>query len=169
MIDDYQVSGWINRWNIIDGEARCADDAIPPTDADAAKALGRNAVVRSLLAAGNLPGEDGIEAALAAAEPVAPIIPVPESVPRQNFFHAAVEMGLITPPEGLAAARTGELPSLLEQVVSSIPPPYDFEARMALQASGAFRRKHPFVEMFARMLGWTDAQVDEIFRIAGKP
>lgn len=168
MIDDYQSSGWINQWTIIDGEARCFDDAIPPTDPEAATSLGRNAVVRFLLAVETLPAADEIEALLKDPKPIKPTSEVPAMVSDRQFFHACARAGLITQNEALAAVRTGDLPVMLQDIVDLIPPPYEFDVRMALQGSNEFRRSHPFVEMIARSLGWSEEQVDDLFRMAGK-
>ena len=92
---------------------------------------------------------------------------VPAVVSDRQFFHACAHAGLITQDEALAAVRTGDLPAVLQDIVDLIPPPYDFDVRMSLQGESTFRRVHPFVEMISRSLGWSEAQVDDLFRLAG--
>lgn len=92
---------------------------------------------------------------------------VPAVVSDRQFFHACARAGLVTQDEALAAVRTGDLPAMLQDIVDLIPPPYDFDVRMALQGESTFRRAHPFVEMIGRSLGWSHDQVDDLFRLAG--
>lgn len=50
-IDDLTSNGFVRRWELIDGQARCPLDAIPATDPGALAALQRNAAVRTMIGA----------------------------------------------------------------------------------------------------------------------
>lgn len=59
-IDDLLSNGMVRRWSLVDGQARCVEDAIGANDAGALEALKQNSAIRALLAP-----VDAYEAALA--------------------------------------------------------------------------------------------------------
>ena len=50
-VDDLLSNGMVRRWSLVDGQARCVDDAIGANDAGAVPALQRNAAIRVIVGA----------------------------------------------------------------------------------------------------------------------
>lgn len=50
-IDDLLSNGMVRRWSLVDGQARCVEDALASADAGATAALQRNAAIRVLIGA----------------------------------------------------------------------------------------------------------------------
>lgn len=157
-------------------EASADPDAPPPEASDLVKALdlwstphepvedpeAEQAAMDARASAADL-----VQAHVAAAPPIAPVYPIPAVVSDRQFFHAAALMGVITPAEALAAVSTGAIPALLEDIVTALPEGPQFDARMVLSGAIEFRREHPLVNVIGDTLGWTSAQVDNLYRLAG--
>ena len=50
-IDDLLSNGYVRRWSLVDGQARCVEDALASADAGALPALQRNAAIRVMVGA----------------------------------------------------------------------------------------------------------------------
>lgn len=50
MLDLLTSSGFVHQWTLVDGEARCLQEAVAPTHAEAAAAYGRSLWINDLLA-----------------------------------------------------------------------------------------------------------------------
>ncbi len=66
-IDDLTSNGFVRRWELIDGQARCPLDAIPATDPGALAVMQRNAAVRQMIAA--VESYEAAQRIVAAGEP----------------------------------------------------------------------------------------------------
>ena len=93
--------------------------------------------------------------------------PVPVAVSDRQFLQALAQLGSITQEEALAAVKTGALPAAMRAYVDALPDAEEkFAAEMILSGSIEFRRDHPLVATFAAINGWTDKQVDDLWRLA---
>lgn len=85
----------------------------------------------------------------------------------RQFAQALADLGVISRAEALAFVKRGEVPTALQAAIDSIP---DDEARFAaeMQVSGAttFERTHPSTVALAQALGWSDEQMDNLWRQA---
>lgn len=174
MIDLLTSTGLVRRWTLINGEARCIDDAISPTHDEASIAYGRSIYIKDLLerdqaanaeidsdvaalrAVRNGPQSDEDEKynyALEAlneyienAPPVTAPIKAPMIISDRQFSELLWRRGIIEGHEHLAFVKTGTLPKTLQTFVNAIE---DEETRIQVEGliSGAkeFRRDHPLV------------------------
>lgn len=197
-LDSYTSDGRVRQWELVHGDARCVSDALAPTDPGAAVALGRNALISTLLAevagyqaaarveeapldapdyeqhlaaytaareivegagtavqalarirAGEL--DEGDEATLAAvlaeAQPIAPVVPVPQAV---------------SPLQMRKALRATGLKAAVDQFVTGA----DDETREAYEYAIEYLRTDPLINGAAQMLGKSEAELDDLFRLA---
>jgi hypothetical protein len=105
---------------------------------------------------------------LQAATPPAPPLLVPPVISDRQFFQqlALMDPPVITQQEALDAVRTGAIPAQLQAFIDTLPQPLKFAAEMSVSGSVAFHRDHPHVAMLAAGMGWTDEQVDDLWRQA---
>lgn len=108
---------------------------------------------------------------LAAGNEPEPYVPAPNPVPTvisdRQFFQALALSGQITQEEALAAVSTGAIPEVIRHYIDSISDPNEqFAARMLLSGATQFERHHPLVARFGYALGWSDEQIDELWRTA---
>mgnify|MGYP001765331423 CR=1 FL=1 len=100
--------------------------------------------------------------------PAPPPAPVPSVISDRQFYQALAVAGLCTKAEALQAVKVGELPAQLAAIVASIPDEdMQFGTEMLLSGAVEFNRDHPLVGQVGSTLGWTDAQIDDFWRIAG--
>lgn len=97
----------------------------------------------------------------------APPAPVPPSISDRQFFQAMALAGGITQAEALAAVRTGDIPAALAAIIAQMPAEAKFNAEMLLSGATVFERTHALTEQLGAAMGWTSAQIDELFRMAG--
>lgn len=116
-------------------------------------------------------GRNIYDAIIASGDPVAPYVPapqpdpVPQIIPRRQFYQGLAVAGLITKEEALDAL-TGTLPPALVAIVNSIPDEdAAFAATAHLLASGEFDRAHPLIPVFAASQGMSSADVDDFWRL----
>jgi hypothetical protein len=84
-----------------------------------------------------------------------------------NFFQALAMAGAITQDEALAAVQTGGIPEVMQTYIDSITDPdKQFAVRMVLSGATQFERDNPLVDEFGHALGWSDEQIDELWRTA---
>jgi hypothetical protein len=100
------------------------------------------------------------------------VIPKPVMVPPvisdRQFFHALAKMNVISEQEALAAVATGTIPQAMSDIVEAMPVDSErFDAKMFLSGAVEFRRDHALVAVFGAAMGWTDAQIDDLFIFAG--
>lgn len=92
--------------------------------------------------------------------------PVPESITDWQFFQQLAIMGLITEAEAEAAVAAGELPQTLSDLVDMLPEQARFPTRMLLKGSTTFRRGHEMTDTIAWLYGFSNQDVDNLFRAA---
>lgn len=99
-----------------------------------------------------------------------PYVPPPETFPiisDRQFFQALAMTGQITEEEALAAVKTGEIPQVMRNFVESITDPQQqFAVRMLLSGATQFERYHPLVEQFGHAFGWSDQEINDLWRMA---
>lgn len=66
-IDDLLSNGMVRRWSLVDGQARCVEDALASADAGALPALQRNAAIRAMV--GAVEAYEAAQAIVARGEP----------------------------------------------------------------------------------------------------
>jgi predicted esterase len=92
--------------------------------------------------------------------------PTPLAVSRRQLILALHGAGLITDEEALAAAQTGEVPSVIDAAFAKLPPKEALHARVTWASMTEVRRDHPLVEAVIDAGLATAEQVDELFREA---
>jgi len=90
----------------------------------------------------------------------------PETISDRQFFQQLAIQGEVTEEEAIAAVATGALPQRLIDVVSGLPAEQQFAANMLLKGARSFNRSHPMVAMLGEEFGWTEAQIDDLWRAA---
>lgn len=92
---------------------------------------------------------------------------VPKIISDRQFFHALAKMGIISNQEALGAVKTGTIPQAMLDIVNQVANDNDrFDVEMVLSGAIEFQRTHPLVATFAAAMGWTDAQVDDLYLLA---
>ncbi|QCO03023.1 hypothetical protein [Azospirillum argentinense] len=98
--------------------------------------------------------------------PPVPPEPIPPVISDRQFFQALAMDGYITTAEALAAVRTGELPSVLAELLDHMDANERFGAEMLLSGATEFRRDHPMTAAVGEAREMTPAEVDDFFRRA---
>lgn len=93
-------------------------------------------------------------------------VPVPASISDRQFAQQLAVLGTITEDEALAWAARGELPAAMETAVAALPEADRFAARMLLSAATSYERAHPLVPAVGGLLGYSPAEIDDIWRAA---
>ena len=97
----------------------------------------------------------------------APVVSmVPQSVSDRQFFQAAAVQGAITPDEAIAYVAMGTLPAILNTAIGQLPADQQFAVRMKVIGANSFNRTDGAVLALSAALGWTSAQVDDLFTLA---
>jgi hypothetical protein len=89
---------------------------------------------------------------------------VPQVISDRQFFQVLAMRGAISEQEAIAAVATGTIPAAMEMFVESLPQEQQFPARMLLQGAIEFRRAHPLVKTFGAGMGWSKADIDQLWR-----
>ena len=100
------------------------------------------------------------------ADPPSGLPPVPPVISDRQFFQQLALMGFITQQEALDAVKTGAIPAALQMVVDALPSAAKFAAEMSLSGAVEFRRAHPLTSSLGVAMGWTKAQIDQLWRDA---
>ena len=97
--------------------------------------------------------------------PPAPAPPAPIILTNRQLFAALALTGFITEAEALAAGRTGEVPTAIDDVFGELPDHEAFLARLTWATMREVTRDHPLIAaMIAANLA-TAEQVDAIFSL----
>lgn len=105
-----------------------------------------------------------LDAVIAAHDPTKTIVPT--IISDRQFFQALALQGLISEHDALAAVRTGTLPPPMRDFVAGITNPQEhFAVEMVLSGATQFERGHPLVGYLGQVLGWSDAQIDDLWRV----
>ncbi len=92
--------------------------------------------------------------------------PVPGAISDRQFFQQLAVMGVVSETDAEAAVATGTLPTAMVELVSLLPEPAQFPARMLLKGATTFYRQHEMTDTITWLYGWTGDQVDQLFRDA---
>lgn len=114
-----------------------------------------------------------LDPAWAGAEPVLSIgsvesepQPVPAAISDRQFAQQLAVLGTITEAEALAWAARGELPDAIEGAIAALPEAERFAARMLLASATTYERAHPLVPALGGLLGYDEAEIDDLWRAA---
>jgi hypothetical protein len=92
--------------------------------------------------------------------------PVPEVISDRQFFQALAMNGSITQADALAAVKTGTLPPQLQSAIGAMPADEQFGAEMLLSGATMFERSNQMTNAMMRELGWTQENMDNLWRYA---
>lgn len=92
--------------------------------------------------------------------------PVPEDISDRQFFQQLAVMQVITPDEALDAVKTGTIPAMLGAFIDTLDGEMQFPARMLVSGAVTFKRHHPMTLALAAGMGWTDEQLDGLWKAA---
>jgi len=99
----------------------------------------------------------------------APPAPVPTSVSDRQFAQALAERGIITWDMAEAWASRGDIPTPFLQVLSMIPDEMTVRrARMFLSSAQTYERHHPMSTFLGSQMGWSEADLDDLWRSASE-
>jgi len=92
--------------------------------------------------------------------------PVPIAISRRQLLLALYGAKLITAEEALAAAKTGDVPAVIDAAFAQLPPDQALAARVTWASMTAVERNHPLIQAVIDAKIATAKQVDELFRAA---
>jgi hypothetical protein len=84
----------------------------------------------------------------------------------RQFFQALAQLRVITKEEALAAVRTGTIPHAFDDLMQGMDEQAHFVTQMLLSGATQFERDHSLVPKFGEALGWTNDQIDDLWRMA---
>ena len=102
---------------------------------------------------------------IAALPPPAPP-PVPQEVAVWQFMTAAWRLDFITQQEALAAIKDKVMPPAFAQALGELPPEAQAEAQLKFAGITSMVRSDPLFALLVASEIVTDAQIDEVFRVA---
>jgi hypothetical protein len=94
--------------------------------------------------------------------------PVPSVITRRQLLIALAAAGLIDTGEALAAAKTGEVPVLIDAFFSTLPPAQQTAARITWATMTRVERNDPLIQALITNGVATSEQVDDLFRTAAQ-
>jgi hypothetical protein len=83
----------------------------------------------------------------------------------RQFYEVAAVKGAITQGEALDAVRHGTIPEKIAIVVNQLPADQRFHAEMLLSGASTFDRNHPMTDAIGHALGYSDEEMDEIWKL----
>lgn len=108
-----------------------------------------------------------LDAVIAAHDPSKTVVPT--IISDRQFFQALAFKGEISEQDALAAVKNGTLPPLLRDLLAGITDSQEhFTIEMLLSGATQFERGHVLVARIGHVLGWTDAQIDDLWRLGAK-
>ena len=102
---------------------------------------------------------------IAALPPPTPA-PMPQEVAVWQFMTAAWRLGFITQQEALAAIKDKVMPHAFAQALSELPPEAQAEAQLKFAGITRMVRVDPLFALLVASEIVTDAQIDEVFKVA---
>jgi hypothetical protein len=102
---------------------------------------------------------------IAALPPPAPP-PVPQEVAVWQFMTAAWRLGFITHAEALAAIKDKVMPAAFADALAELPTEAQAEAQLKFAGITSMVRADPLFALLVASEIVTDAQIDEVFRVA---
>lgn len=95
-------------------------------------------------------------------------VPVPDAISDRQFAQQLAILGTITEAEALAWAARGELPEAMEVAIAALPEENRFSAHMLLASATTYERAHPLVPVLGGLLGYDEAEIDDLWRAAAQ-
>jgi hypothetical protein len=92
--------------------------------------------------------------------------PVPNVITRRQLLIALAQAKLITEAEALAAAKTGEVPAVINKVFTALPKEQALAAQITWAAMTVVERDHPLIQAVIDAKIATPEQIDALFRAA---
>ena len=92
--------------------------------------------------------------------------PVPQEVAVWQFMTAAWRLDFITPQEALAAIKDKVMPPAFAQALGELPAEAQAEAQLKFAGITRMVRADPLFALLVASEIVTDAQIDEVFRVA---
>lgn len=97
---------------------------------------------------------------------VEPPEPVPEKISDRQFFQQMAIDGHITREEAEEAVGPGTIPATMTLLLEQVPEELRWQVRMLIRGATEFLRHDPNTILIGHLYGFTDEQVDEIWRKA---
>jgi hypothetical protein len=94
--------------------------------------------------------------------------PVPAAISRRQLLIALAQAKLVTEAEALAAAKTGEVPAVINQVFAALPKDQALAAQITWATMTVVERNHPLIQAVINAELATAEQVNTLFREAAK-
>jgi phenylpyruvate tautomerase PptA (4-oxalocrotonate tautomerase family) len=91
---------------------------------------------------------------------------VPAAISRRQLLIALAKAKLITEAEALAAAKTGEVPAVINTVFTALPKEQALAARITWATMTVVERDHPLIQAVIDAKIATPEQIDALFRTA---
>jgi hypothetical protein len=92
--------------------------------------------------------------------------PVPAAISRRQLLIALAQAKLITEAEALTAAKTGEVPAVIDKVFAALPEDQALAARITWATMTVVEHDHPLIQAVIRAKIATPEQIDALFRAA---
>ena len=92
--------------------------------------------------------------------------PVPREISDRQFFQALAMSSEITEEEALAGVAVGAIPARMETVIAALPEEQQFPVRMMISGATVYHRDSPTVIALQQLLGWTNEQTDNLWKLA---
>jgi hypothetical protein len=94
--------------------------------------------------------------------------PVPAAISRRQLLIALAQANRITEAEALAAAKTGEVPAVIDKVFAALPTEQALAAQITWATMTVVERHHPLIRAVIDAKIAPAEQVDALFRAAAK-
>jgi hypothetical protein len=88
---------------------------------------------------------------------------VPTSITRRQMILALFTYGMITGPEAVAAAKSGDLPAFVANYFNQLPEADRVAAEVTWASMSTCERNNPILLAMAQITGLTPAQMDQYF------
>jgi len=98
-------------------------------------------------------------------QPPPPIITPPMILSHRQFYEVCALKGIITKAEALEAVRHGTMPAKIGAFLDQLPADQRFHAEMLLVGASTFERDHPMTDAIGHALGYTDEQMDDLWKL----
>lgn len=87
----------------------------------------------------------------------------PKKISRRQFFQELGNRGIITEDEALDAGASVSIPAAMEIFITSLPEDMHYSSRQFLRNAQEFNRGHILAQALEAHLGYTEAEVDDIW------
>lgn len=91
---------------------------------------------------------------------------IPETISDRQFFQGLALKSKITNQEALDAVKTGTVPAILQNAISTMTGGDAFNAEMLLAGATQFNRSHPLTNQLGQALGYAPTDLDDFWTFA---